>query len=291
MRWSARSAAFALLPALVLSSAACSVNISAHDTRYVDTVEKQFPLNGPPQVHLDTFDGSVEVDTWDRNEVRVTIERHASDKAAAERLSIVTSQDGDRVSVVVKDQPGDGRPHVYFGSASARLIVAVPVHATMDVATGDGRVTVRDVVGAIGVKTGDGSVVLSGVNGEVNVSSGDGSLELDGVMPTLAARSGDGRVRVRTSSVAAIGDWNVSTGDGSVVVEVPEGFGAELAASTGDGRVAVHDLPFTGATDRDERRSANGRLGNGGGRLSIRTGDGSITVRKASASPSSPDTH
>lgn len=291
MRWSAHVAAFALLPAMVLSSAACSIDISAHDTRYVDTVEKQFTLTGAPQVHLETFDGSVEVDTWDRNEVRVTIERHASDKAAAERLSIATNQDGDRVSVVVKDQPGDGRPHVYFGSASARLIVTVPVRATMEVATGEGRVTVRDVVGAIDVKTGDGSVVLSGVNGEVNVSSGDGSLELDGIMPRLAARSGDGRVRVRTSSTAAIGEWKVSTGDGSVVVEVPEGFGAELAASTGDGRVAVHDLPFAGASDRHERGSASGRLGNGGGQLSIRTGDGSITVRKASGSSSSPDAH
>ena len=291
MRWSARSAAFVLLPALVLSSAACSIDISAHDTRYVDTVEKQFPLNGTPQVHLDTFDGSVEVDTWDRNEVRVTIERHASDKAAAERLSIETNQDGDRVSVVVRDEAGDGRPHVYFGSASARLIVTVPVRATMDVSTGDGRVKVRDVVGAISVKTGDGSVVLAGVNGDVSVSSGDGSLELEGIMPTLTARSGDGRVRVRTSSAAAIGEWSVATGDGSVVVEVPEGFGAELAATTGDGRVVVHDLPFTGANDRDTRGSTSGRLGNGGGRLTIRTGDGSISVRKQSGTPSGEDTH
>ena len=83
----------------------------------------------------------------------------------------------------------------------------------------------------------------------------------------------------------------MSTGDGSVVVEVPEGFGAELVASTGDGRVAVHDLTFTGASERGDRGSASGRLGNGGGQLSIRTGDGSITVRKASGSSSSADTH
>lgn len=285
MRWSARSAAFALLPAMALSSAACSIDISAHDTRYVDTVEKHFSLNGTPRVRLDTFDGSVDVNTWDRNEVRATIERHASDKAAAERLTIDAVQEGDQVSVVVKDQPGDGRPHVYFGSASARLIVTVPVHAALDVSTGDGRVSVRDVIGPIGVKTGDGAVVLAGINGDVSVASGDGSLELDGIMPTLAARSGDGRVRVRTSAAGAIGEWSLSTGDGSVVVEVPEGFGAELAASTGDGRVVVHDLSYSGESGAGAHGASRGRLGGGGGPLSIRTGDGSITVRKTSALP------
>lgn len=285
MRSLVRPAFVAVLPLVVLSSAACSIDISANDTRYVDTVEKRFTATGTPQLHLETFDGSVEVATWDRNEVLVTIERHAPDKAAAERLAIAAEQDGDRISVVVRDADGDGRLHFSLGSATARLIVTTPVHANLDLSTGDGRVNVRDVAGNIGVRTGDGAVRLAHVNGDVSVSSGDGSLELDGVMPKLAARSGDGRLIVRTSAGASMNEWSLATGDGTVTVELPEGMGAELAASTGDGRVAVHDLPFASTSSSDDRRVASGRIGNGGGRLTIKTGDGSITVRRASDVP------
>ena len=74
------------------------------------------------------------------------------------------------------------------------------------------------------------------------------------------------------------------TGARTVQLDVPDGFGAELDASTGDGHVRVRDLPFTGATDSDDRQSVRGRLGVGGGHVTIRTGDGSVVVRRSRAS-------
>ena len=63
-----------------------------------------------------------------------------------------------------------------------------------------------------------------------------------------------------------------------MTVSVPEGFGAELDAHTGDGRVTVRDVTVTAAGDRPSRDTLRGRLGAGGTSVRVRTGDGPIRV-------------
>jgi hypothetical protein len=280
-----RGAALLVVPAFYAVAAVGCVDISAGEARYIDTVEKRFTVSGMPTVVVGTFDGSVDVSTWDRPEVLVTIERHAPDRAAADRMRISTEQNGDHISVDVREEK-DGTLHLNFGSFNARVTVTVPAKAQIEAATGDGRVSVRNVEGDLRVRTGDGSIRLEHVNGAVDASSGDGSIEVDGILRQLKARSGDGRVLVRATGAGPASDWTLSTGDGSVVVELPDGFGAELDATTGDGHVDVRDVPFDGGS-RHDRTSARGRIGAGGGRITIRSGDGSISVRRAGSSPRS----
>ncbi len=108
----------------------------------------------------------------------------------------------------------------------------------------------------------------------------DGSIDIDGAVRGLSARSGDGCVRMHAAARPSA-NWNLVTGDGSVLLEVPAGFGAELDAPTGDGRVEVRDVPFSGDADRFDRGTAPGRLGSGGPNVSIRSGDGVITIRRS----------
>ena len=272
--------------ALVGSSVAGCVDISAGNAQYIDTIEKRFAVSGAPTLKVGTFDGSVEVNTWDRPEVLVTIERRAASRSDADRMQITAEQTGDRVDVDVRGHR-EGGFHLHFGSFSARISVMVPLKATVEARTGDGRVTVRDVQGDLNVRTGDGSIRLEHVKGAVDATSGDGSIEIEGEIDGLRARSGDGRVHLHAANKALSSDWSLATGDGAVVVEVPDGFSAELDATTGDGRVEVRDVPFSGSSDSRHRGAARGRIGDGGARVTIRTGDGSITVRQATGIPES----
>ena len=272
-----------VLPAVLTVSAAGCVDITAGEARFIETVEKRFTVSGAPSIDVSTFDGSVDVGTWDRPEVLVVIEKHALDKAAADRMIVTTDQNGDVIKVKVQEERDHGL-HVNFGSYNARITVTVPAKAHVEALTGDGRVTVRNVEGDLRVRTGDGAIHLEQVNGSVDATSGDGSIDIDGAVRGLSARSGDGRVRIHAATPPSA-DWNLVTGDGSVLLEVPEGFGAELDATTGDGRVEVRDVPFSGPSDRADRGTARGRLGSGGPNVSIRSGDGVITIRR-SAGPS-----
>src|SRR5262249_52932136 len=100
------------------------------------------------------------------------------------------------------------------------------------------------------------------------------------------ARSGDGSVTIRADDGSrATDDWDITTGDGSITLEVPGDFGGELDAHTGDGTVHMSDLTLSNVTGTIGRRTVRGRLGSGGPNIRLRRGDGSITLRRAGGGP------
>jgi Toastrack DUF4097 len=278
----------------------CSIDVRGDDT--VVREERRFTVNGQPELRLRTFDGSIRLKSWDRNEVLVEIERRGPDSETAKRLAVDTSQQGNTVVVEVPE-PREGRDRIRFGSwqsPSVSLVVTAPRRMTLDARTGDGSISADDLAGSIALNTGDGSIrvrrvdggltahtgdgsiSISDVNGQLDAESGDGSIDVDGRFEAVNVRSGDGSVRVDASTGSMLkNDWNITTGDGSISVHLPGNIDAELDAHSNDGR--VHADGFNGLTssDRDDDSgTVRGRLGKGGRSLRVRSGDGSITIRK-----------
>lgn len=277
-------------PLLVLVGSALPavgcIDLSATDNHYVEREEKTFRVSGVPDVTVGTFDGAIEVRTWDRPEVRVEAEKRGFDHDAIDDIRIDTTQNDDVITVKAHT---DHSRTVVLGwgrNLSVRFIVTVPIETKLRATTGDGRIDIRDVNGNLSADTGDGSITLQDIIGDVDVQSGDGRIRVDGKVTRVRARSGDGSVAIHAypgSEPSA--DWTITTGDGSIVLEVPEGIHADLEANTGDGRVVTQDLRMT---DRDNdngdrrerrRRSLRAALNGGGPRIRLRSGDGSITVR------------
>jgi len=67
-----------------------------------------------------------------------------------------------------------------------------------------------------------------------------------------------------------------------VTVEMPENFGAELEARTGDGGVHLDGITLSNVSGELSRNRASGRIGAGGHTMRVRTGDGSINLRRVS---------
>jgi len=276
----------------------CVVNVDSQGQ--IVREEKRFSLDGTPELHLATFDGAVEIQSWDRSEVLVEIEKRGPTREEVDSLQVESNQKGNRIDLEVK------RPRTEtfkgFGfhvSTSARLIVSVPRRANVFVRTGDGSIRVERVNGRLELRTGDGSIKASDVTGELVLNTGDGSVVVDGAEGRLALETGDGGVNV-TGQFSAVkmhtgdgsivyraepgatmtDDWDISTGDGSVALYLPRTFGAELDAHTGDGTIRNElGLP-TPRSDEESKRTLRGRLGEGGKRLRVRTGDGSITLKQ-----------
>ena len=293
--------------AVLLASTGCIALDGADFNKYVEREEKRFSTGGTPDVTLSTFDGSIEIRAWDRPEVEVIIEKRAVSKEAAATIEVHADQNGNRVTVEVKTEKTRGFGIHFNYSRSAKLIVSAPVSSNIAAKSGDGSIDVahvsgrlelrsgdgsihgRDLGGDVRAHTGDGSIKLEGVSGRLDVDTGDGSVTASGKLTIVRARSGDGSITVRADAgSAAQADWDIVTGDGSVTLELPDGFNGELDAHTGDGGVHVNGIGLTGDTsdnDEDRRRrrknSVRGRLGSGGKSVRIRTGDGSITLRRS----------
>jgi hypothetical protein len=285
-----------MLAALILSG--CSVNLNAE--RLVRREDRHFAVSGRPEIVLKTFDGAIRVQSWDKPEVLVTIERQAGDEESLKSIEVKSDQQGNKITVeVVKPEHTSTIAIGMHIGRSAALIVSVPreadvnarsgdgavavenVAGRLDVNTGDGAVTVSGSTGDMVVHTGDGAVSLQGVRGQVDLSTGDGGVKMDGVLQRVKARTGDGAIAIRAGEgSAASSDWDIETGDGAVTVELPAAFSAELDARSNDGRVSINGFDLSGATRDREDQEVRGRIGAGGSRLTIRTGDGGIRVGK-----------
>jgi DUF4097 and DUF4098 domain-containing protein YvlB len=284
-----------VVPALLAGGCIVTVDSQSQIVRE----EKQFTVTGKPTVRLTTFDGSIQIQSWDKPGVLVEIEKRGPTREAVEALEIKTSQDGNTIELEVK-QPrresftGIGLNH----SASARLIVSVPrrsdvrarsgdgsiqierVDGRIDLNTGDGSIRATDVDGDLTLHTGDGSVTVDGAAGRLNLETGDGSVNVTGRLTAVRLHTGDGSIVYRAQGgTAMVEDWEITTGDGGVSLYLPSDFGAELDAHTGDGTIR-NDLGLdSGGRGEVSRRTVKGRIGAGGRQLRIRTGDGSINLR------------
>jgi DUF4097 and DUF4098 domain-containing protein YvlB len=284
-----------LLAVAVAANAACSIDLNAE--QYVGKEEKNFSVSGKAEVVLKTFDGSIQVQAWEKPQVAVTIERRAGSQAEAEALKVTTQQTGNRI-VVEAVQPERTEVHVgWERGRSVAFVVMVPretdldarsgdgsisvsgITGTVDAHSGDGSITARDLTGQVGLHTGDGSVDVENVSGGLNVETGDGSVKIKGAPRSLRAHTGDGSVDLDViSTTAPSEDWELTTGDGGVRVALPAGFNAELDAHTGDGGIDANEWGLRASGE--ERNDLRGTIGSGGRTLRIRTGDGAISLTK-----------
>ena len=294
----ARLSIAALAGATMLAGPACVDIVGSDLGKYVEREEKHFTVSGTPDVDLATFDGSIEVRPWEKSEVQVVVEKRGHNKDDVANIEVHVEQAGNRVSVDVR-QPKKEFNIGWHQSRSAKLIVSLPATSNLTAKSGDGSIDVerisghfelrsgdgsihaRDLRGDLKVHTGDGSIKLEGLDGGLDADTGDGGIDASGKITSLRARSGDGSVAIHAApGSTASADWDVTTGDGSVTLEVPEGFGAEVDAHTGDGSVRLQDVTLSNVTGRVGRNSVKGTLGSGGRALRVRTGDGSITLRR-----------
>jgi DUF4097 and DUF4098 domain-containing protein YvlB len=288
--------AAAIAVALSISAACVVVDSQAHISRD----EKRFTVTGAPDLHLTTFDGSIEIHSGDAKTVIVEIEKRGATQEANDQLKIDTKQDGNRIDVEVR-KPSGGDV-VLFGlgrvSPTAKLIVTMPregnvtarsgdgsvkidhVRGSLNLRTADGSVRGTDLGGTLVVQTGDGSVTLEEAEGDVDVSTGDGSVSVSGKLGAVRLQTSDGSITLRAERGTSMkDDWSLSTGDGGVSVFLPSDFAADLDAHTGDGTIRS-DLDIS-SDGESGRRSLKGKLGAGGKLLKIRTGDGSIRLKSS----------
>lgn len=287
--------AYPLTAAVLLS--ACSIDVS--NQGYIEREEKRFAVTARPTVNLTTFDGSIEVRGWDRNEVVVEIEKRGQDKEVVGRFTITAEQKDNEITVDVRHSGGSSYIGIgTFTSPSARLVVSAPRQSNVMARSGDGSVLLDRLDGKLEVKTsdgsiravetsgtqlfetGDGSITLEDVAGAIEGRTDDGTVRVSGIPSALRVRTGDGSIvlRIRRGTVMT-DDWTVTTNDGSIVAELPEDFSAMIDAEPGSDSRARTDLELidqVGGT-RDNR-TLQGRLGAGGKRLLLRSGDGSIRL-------------
>jgi DUF4097 and DUF4098 domain-containing protein YvlB len=292
-------AASSCLLVATLAASACTVDVHGDGAGAVVTQEQRFPADDGVELTLHTFDGSIDVRSWDNDEVVVRIEKTAATDQEAEQLEVRATHEGNRIVLEAIDpgrddnvlRIGPGESVSYTVRAPRRLtleartsdgaIRAADLEGRVTLNTGDGAVEVDRVDGDVRVRTGDGPILVRESNGTVDVNSGDGTIEVSARLESLRVHSGDGAVHVDVADGSVVKtDWSLTTGDGRMSLRLPAALNAQLEADSGDGRITADWVNDARRDDDRDSDSFRGRLGNGGSVIRLRSGDGSIDISR-----------
>ncbi len=219
-------------------------------------------------VEVRGVNGPVEAVPARGDEVVIVAHKHSRRSDPGEvRIELIEHDEGVTVCAVYPTRsgerenrcgPGDEyRSNVKNNDVSVEFTVQVPEGVDLDVQTVNGDVEANRLTADVDAKTVNGDIEVTTL-GFARASTVNGSIE------------------------ASMGRWmpqgaRFETVNGSIDLDLPDDVDADLDASWVNGGLDS-DLPFTvdgGIT----RRSAKGRLGDGGPDLEVKTVNGSIRIR------------
>lgn len=279
------------------------------------TTEAQDVLASPRQV----FNGEMSSRSWLRirglkgdidvreasGRTAVVTARRGKDGRSMEGVRFEVKQDGGSVTVCAiypRTSRCDAEGYDYNSRrgdnelGAVNFTVALPRGVKLVAATGNGDVAVRDagaevhassgngavsVLGANGrvsASTGNGDVQVSDARGDVKASSGNGDITVGTAAGPVSASTGNGRIEVRMATLSVPGNMEFSTGNGSIDVSLPANLSADIVAN-----VPVRSFTTEFAMELPGRwttRRIEGKIGNGGRRIRMSTGNGRVTLRK-----------
>ncbi|MBL0939565.1 MAG: DUF4097 family beta strand repeat protein [Gemmatimonadaceae bacterium] len=180
---------------------------------------------------------------------------------------------------------------------SAARVTAERITGVLNVDAGSGGVTLRDIRGPLlDVDVGSGGITLEDVRSDrCTLDTGSGTVTGTNVScADLSADSGSGGVRFTNASFSTVSvdvgsggvsldltssprSVSVESGSGGVTLSLPDNVNATLDIETGSGGITT-DFPIR--TNRVERNSLRGTIGDGAGRISIETGSGSVRLKR-----------
>jgi DUF4097 and DUF4098 domain-containing protein YvlB len=268
-------------------------------------IDETRPAGPNDRIEISNVNGSVDVQGWDRNEVRVsgTLGRNA------DRFVFEHKDDDTAIKVFV--------PKSGWMGGSSNIVVQAPATNAVRVECISGSIEVRDMRADLELNSTSGSVRVSNCAGDVEAESVSGSVQIEGDFGDVEARSNSGSVKVRTvrdevrassfsgsveveavapkrveceshsGSVAYIGGLapeaklNASTHSGSVKLRLPADVSARVRAETFSG--AINNNLNDAKADRPPHgpgATLNTKFGTGSANIDASAFSGSVTFTR-----------
>src|ERR1700741_2215174 len=190
--------------------------------------ERTFPFASGGEVVIESQNGRIVVEAWDRPQIRVQITRtvRAGDEARAKELMKGLRAEGevrpDQLSI--KSRYPKVRENVGIWDLIGGRVAALQVHYYLQVPrntsfsleTSNGEVRVRGTRGDLEAATVNGDVEITGVGGSLELQTTNGEIRLTGIQGSAVAETTNGGVTAGFASVSESGTVDLVTTNGNV---------------------------------------------------------------------------
>lgn len=207
--------------------------------------------------------GSIRAEASTGAEVEVTADKRGrDDDPATVHIEVVPHEGGVTICAVYPGrsntcEPGGGHMSVHDNDVEVRFVARIPAGVAFDGNTVNGGVEATGLSGRTDLGTVNGSVTLETTSGDASGTTVNGDVR------ATVRGAGQGRLRFETVN-------------GSLDLSLASGLSADFSAETVNGSIES-DFPIT-LTGRINPRHLEGRIGQGGRSLRLRTVNGGIRV-------------
>jgi len=187
-----------------------------------ESVDRTIEVSADVDVEIENIAGSVEVEVWERSQVRVVAEL-GDDTEGLE----IESEGGElRIEVEIPEHSGRRRRNWDINS---EIKLWVPRRASVGVDTVSASIDVRDIGGSLDLETVSGSIEATGSPVDAELATVSGNIDFEGSASAVDVETVSGRVRLKGVSRRV----DVSTVSGSVTVDASEIDRADIESVSG----------------------------------------------------------
>ena len=280
--------------------------------RFKEDFHLSYPMKPGGTLSIDNFNGSIEIMSWEKDEVDVNGVKYAGSEALLRQIKVEGEQQGNvlRLRTV--------RPEPKRGNCGAKYILRVPKKMLLNgIVSSNGSIRVENMVGDARLQSSNGSIRVRGLEGKLDAKTsnagieastmrGDflghtsnGSIKVDGLEGAFEAETSNSSIVARIEKLSAgrsvkagssngsidlsLPDYtnqsiDVDTSNSSIVLRLPAKTNAELRASSSNSSLSSDfEMTANGATSKNR---LEGRIGSGGATIRLSTSNGSVRVQK-----------
>ncbi len=243
------------------------------------------PLRPGSELSLSNVNGSVTLEAWDRDEVRIEAEKQVKASSAErarqvmEQVRIEVTQSAKGVQIETRiPRRGDGLFDWMFGNevnAGVTYRLRVPRRAALDLVSVNGGLKVTGTEGSGRLETTNGGITVTDVDGDLDLSTVNGGIDVLRSAGALRASTTNGSIEAELTDLPSGSDLRLVTTNGRVSLRLPRDARLSIDAATTNGRVQS-DFAVEGG--QPGKRSLRGDINGGGGSLYIRTTNGGVEI-------------
>lgn len=238
-------------------------NVSRFDE--TERFERSYPFSANGTVSVSNVNGSITVDTWDRNEVKFEYVKTADTKENLAGVEVKIDARPDAFSVETdygdwrRSNSGGRRNN---GKLQIEYRLVVPRNANLD--------DIETVNGSITISNAGNSTKASAVNGQVRATNLRGAANLSTVNGTVVADFD----RLEAGSKISL-----NTVNGTVDLVIPSDADATVKADTVNGNI-INDFGLPVRKGEYVGRDLYGKIGNGNVQIRLTSVNGALSVRR-----------
>ena len=237
----------------LLGLSSCDIEDFGSFGRYSKDFHYSYPLKSGGRISVESFNGSVELSSWDQETVDVSGTKYGPTQEAADAVKVDVDNSPDSVSIRVV------RPSERRGNWGARFAIKLPRRALIDMIktsngairvadgtgpshlrTSNGAIRVQGLTGGIEAQTSNGAVELVDVDGDVTARTSNGRIHADNLKGALQATTSNGGITATLASGVSGRPLRLDTSNGPVDLTLPEKFDNDVRVGTSNGHITLH---------------------------------------------------